>query len=130
MIKLLFIGFGGAIGTIFRYLASGIDYKFSNGIFPVSTLAINLTGSFVIGLLWGFFEHLTISPSTRMFIFVGILGGFTTFSTFSLENFNLLRDGEVNIVVVNILLSNLGGILLVFAGFFLSKIILNSLIGG
>ena len=125
MLRLFLVAAGGAIGTVFRYSLSGLDYKFSNGVFPFSTLLVNLTGSLVIGFLWGFFEDLTVSPDIRMFIFIGILGGFTTFSTFSLENFNLLRDGEIKIAVWNILITNIAGLALVFIGFILSRYIIN-----
>lgn len=125
MAKLIFIGVGGAIGAVSRYIVSGLDYKYSYGVFPISTLVINLTGSIIIGFLWGMFEAVTISSNIRMFIFIGILGGFTTFSTFALENFNLLRYGERNIVFMNIILSNVLGIFLVYAGYFLSKTIFN-----
>jgi CrcB protein len=120
--KLLFIGLGGALGSMARYIVSGLDYKFSGGVFPVGTLAVNLTGSLVIGLLWGLFETTDVAPNIRMFIFIGILGGFTTFSTFALENFNLIRDGERAIALVNILLSNILGIGLVFAGYGLARL--------
>jgi len=117
----LLIAAGGAIGTVFRYILSGIDYKLSSGVFPVSTIIINLTGSLVIGLLWGLCEYSAISSNVRMFIFIGLLGGFTTFSTFCLENFNLIRDGELKIAVCNVVLSNVLGVVLVFIGFFLSR---------
>jgi fluoride exporter len=123
--KLVLIGIGGAIGAVSRYIVSGLDYKYSYGIFPVSTLVVNLSGSLIIGFLWGLFEVFSVSSNIRMFIFIGILGGFTTFSSFALENFNLLRDGEGNIVLMNILLSNLFGILLVYAGYTLAKIVIN-----
>jgi fluoride exporter len=125
MMKIILIGLGGAIGSIVRYILSGIDYKFSGGVFPVSTIAINLLGSFVIGFLWGLFEVVAVSSNVRMLIFVGILGGFTTFSTFALENFNLIRDGEHGIAFGNIILSNVLGIALVFLGYGLSKLVLN-----
>jgi len=112
---------GGAIGTLFRYIVSGLDYKVSNGIFPVSTLVVNLAGSLVIGFLWGLFEHINIHSNMRMFIFIGILGGFTTFSSFSLENFNLFRDGEFKIALANIFLTNILGIGLVFIGFLMAR---------
>jgi len=125
MLKFLLIGLGGAIGAVARYIVSGIDYKWSFGIFPVSTLIVNLSGSFVIGFLWGLFEVFAVSSNMRMFIFIGILGGFTTFSTFALENFNLLKDGERNIAFLNILISNMLGIGLVFAGYLIAKLVVN-----
>ncbi|MFA6384296.1 MAG: fluoride efflux transporter CrcB [Candidatus Omnitrophota bacterium] len=125
MQKLLFIGLGGAIGSILRYVISGIDYRVSGGVFPVSTFVVNLSGSLVIGFLWGIFEAVAISPQVRMFIFVGVLGGFTTFSTFALENFNLIRDGERGIAYLNIILSNVIGVGLVFVGYGIAKAVLN-----
>lgn len=125
VIKIIFIGIGGAIGTVLRHIVCGLDYKFSNGVFPFGTLVVNLSGSLIIGFLWGLFEQVTVSSHIRMFVFMGILGGFTTFSTFALENFNLFRDGEKNIAFFNILLSNLGGITFVFIGYALSKLFIN-----
>lgn len=125
MLNLFFIGIGGAIGAVLRYIVSGLDYKFSNGVFPISTLVINLAGSFIIGFLWGLFEVFVVSPTLRMFIFIGILGGFTTFSTFALENFNLIRDGEMSIAITNIVLSNLLGIALVFIGYGIARFLVN-----
>ncbi len=130
MLRLFFIALGGAIGTLFRYVISNLDYKFSNGIFPFSTLLVNLSGSLIIGLLWGLSERLAVSSTVRMFIFIGLLGGFTTFSTFALENFNLMRDGEFRIAAVNIVLSNILGVAFVFIGFWLSRFLLNNLKGG
>jgi len=125
MLKLLLIGLGGAIGAIARYIVSGIDYKLSGGVFPVSTIVVNLTGSLLIGFLWGLFEAVAVSSNVRMFIFMGILGGFTTFSTFALENFNLMRDGEHAIAAGNIILSNVLGIGFVFVGYGIAKLVLN-----
>ncbi|MBI4706496.1 MAG: fluoride efflux transporter CrcB [Candidatus Omnitrophica bacterium] len=127
MLRFFLVAAGGAIGTGCRYLLSGLDYKLSGGIFPVSTIFINLLGSFVIGILWGLFERSAISPNMRMFVFIGVLGGFTTFSTFCLENFNLIRDGELRIALWNILFSNLFGLLFVFIGFAISRYLLNML---
>lgn len=125
MSKLLLIAAGGALGTLLRYVVSGLDYKFSNGVFPFSTLVVNLSGSLVIGFLWGLFEQSSAPAYIRMFIFIGILGGFTTFSTFSLENFNLLRDGEFKIAFANIILTNVLGIGLVYFGFIMSRFLIN-----
>lgn len=125
MLKLLWIAGGGAAGTLLRYFVSGLDYRFSNGVFPVGTLAVNLMGSLAIGFLWGLFEHIDVSSQTRMFALMGILGGFTTFSTFSLESFNLFRDGEFRIAFLNILLTNAAGIAFVFIGFRLSRYLIS-----
>lgn len=125
--KFLFIGVGGAIGSLFRYIVSGLTYKFLDGVFPWGTLAVNLIGSLAAGFLWGLSERVIISPNTRTFIFVGILGGFTTFSTYSLESFNLLRDGEIRLALSNILTTNILGIALVLLGFIASRYLINIL---
>jgi len=123
--KLFLLVAGGAIGTTARYLISGWAYRFTDSTFPVGTLAVNLIGSFIIGLLWGLFETLNISSNTRTFIFIGILGSFTTFSSFSLETLNLFREGEAKLGIINILANNIFGISLAVLGFILSKGILN-----
>jgi CrcB protein len=125
MTKYILLAAGGAIGTLLRYSLSGLTYNFINGIFPWGTLVVNLSGSFAIGLLWGFFEIENITPDMRNFIFVGILGGFTTFSSFTLESFNLFRDGEIKYAISNIVASNIVGLALVFAGFYISRYIIN-----
>ncbi|MBI4982772.1 MAG: CrcB family protein [Candidatus Omnitrophica bacterium] len=125
MLRFFLVAAGGAIGTGCRYLLSGLDYKFSGGVFPVSTIFINLLGSFVIGILWGLFERSTISPNIRMFVFIGLLGGFTTFSTFCLENFHFIRSGELKFMLWNVLLSNVLGVILVFIGFIISRYLPN-----
>jgi CrcB protein len=124
MLRLFMIALGGAIGSVLRYLVSGIDYRFSGGVFPVSTFVVNATGSLIIGFLWGLFERFAVAPNVRMFIFIGVLGGYTTFSTFTLETFNLMRDGEYKIALVNVLLSNLVCVGAVFVGFLLARYLL------
>ena len=127
MTKILLLAAGGAVGTLLRYSLSGLTYKLFNGVFPWGTLFVNLAGSFVIGLLWGFFDIENLSSNIRNFIFIGVLGGFTTFSTFALENFSMFRDGQIKLALSNILASNIIGIALVFAGFLLSKYIINAI---
>jgi len=83
---------------------------------------VNLIGSFIIGLLWGMFENQP-AANLRTFLFVGVLGGFTTFSAYSIETLNLFRDGNVRLAILNILLNNLLGILLALGGFALAKLI-------
>ena len=117
MLRFFYVGVGGAVGALLRYLVSGWIYRFAAGGFPWGTLAVNLIGSFIIGLLWGVFEISIISQNLRLFLFMGILGSFTTFSTFSLESFSLLRDGEYGLLLLNVILSIVLGISLVFAGY-------------
>ncbi|UCH44126.1 MAG: fluoride efflux transporter CrcB [Nitrospiraceae bacterium] len=127
MSKIFLLASGGAIGTVLRYSLSGFTYRFVSGVFPWGTLLVNLAGSFVIGLLWGLFEIDNFSTNVRHFIFIGILGGFTTFSTFTLESLNLFRDGEIKLALSNILASNIFGLLLVLAGFIISKYLVHIL---
>ena len=94
--KILWVGFGGFLGSIGRYLLSGyIQHAMKATGFPYGTLVVNLIGCLLIGFLsqWvgarGF-----LSPETRLFVFMGLLGGFTTFSTFSNETMNLWQAGE------------------------------------
>ena len=97
MLNYLFVGLGGAIGTIGRvWVGGGISRRFGE-TFPLGTLVINVTGSFVIT----FFATLTapegrwmVSPNSRVFFMTGICGGYTTFSSFSLQTLNLALDGE------------------------------------
>jgi CrcB protein len=121
MTKALLVLSGGAIGSLLRYSVSGLAHKYYGAVFPYGTLAVNLIGSFLIGLLWGLFESFNISSNVRSFLFIGILGGFTTFSSYSLETLNLLRDGELKLAFANILANNILGLLLVFLGFIAAK---------
>lgn len=97
MIIYLLIALGGALGTVTRYALSGYVAQHFGETFPWGTLVINVTGSFAIG----FFDTLTspdgrllVSSSGRQFFMIGICGGYTTFSSFSLQTLNLMREGE------------------------------------
>ncbi|HBB67545.1 MAG: hypothetical protein A2X28_00735 [Elusimicrobia bacterium GWA2_56_46] len=117
MLRLFLLLAGGGAGTVLRYWLSTMTYRASGGIFPTGTLAVNLGGSLAVGCLWALFEKGALTPNARLFLLTGLLGGFTTFSTFTLENFSLLRDGELKLAAANVLVSNVAGIFLVFAGF-------------
>jgi len=125
MLRFFIIALGGAIGTLARYIMGGLDYRFSSGVFPISTLVVNVTGSLAIGFLWGVVDRFAISPNARLFIFIGVLGGYTTFSTFSLETFNLMRDGEYRIAIANTVLSIILSVGAVFVGYIASKALIN-----
>lgn len=96
LFKLLIVGSGGFIGSVFRFLISGFIQKVSSFItFPIGTLAVNLIGCFLFGFLIQLAEtHNIFSGEAGMFVFVGVLGGFITFSTFSNDSINLMRAGE------------------------------------
>lgn len=122
--KYLYILIGGGIGSVFRYILSNLIMNFFNKVFPLGTLIVNITGCFLIGLLFGFSEKTIISSNIRLFIFVGLLGGFTTFSSFGLETFNLIRQSEIKYAILNFILNNFLGLLAVFFGFTLTKLLL------
>lgn len=91
----LWVGLGGFIGSIARYLLSKYIFSQTGNAFPWATLAVNLLGCFIIGLLIGWFSRNEIlSAEYRLFLMVGFCGGFTTFSTFASESLQLLRGGE------------------------------------
>lgn len=119
----LLIALGGAIGAVLRFLITGMAAKITGVDYPWGTIAVNLTGCFLIGLVWGVFNTVEVCNNTKLFVFTGLLGAFTTFSTFGLENFHLLRNGDLPLLAFNVSISNLAGIFLVFAGFYVSKIL-------
>lgn len=125
--KYLYILIGSGIGGVMRYSLSKWVYSLSSGSFPAGTLVVNLCGCFIIGFLTGIFEHWVISPNMRLFLFVGILGGFTTFSTFGLETFNLLREAEIRLALYNLLFNGVLGIILVIAGYILAQLIIKTI---
>ena len=103
-LSLVFVG--GGIGAVARYWMQGIVYRFMSGVFPYGTVVVNVLGCFMIGLLMtGMEERFMVNPSLRIFITIGILGGFTTFSSFSFETIALFQDGEVFFGMLNILAS-------------------------
>lgn len=118
MLRVLLVGLGGFIGSILRYVLSGLAQRITDqSSFPIGTVIINLTGCFVIGLLSQLAESRGVFTSaTRTIVFIGILGGYTTFSTFSNETINLFRSGQVHLAALNIIAQVLGGLVLVWAG--------------
>lgn len=118
------VAVGGAGGSVLRYAAQGFIRGAFPGSFPFGTLAVNLAGSLAIGALAALFAALGAGPGAqqaRLFLMVGVLGGFTTFSSFSLETLVLLRAGEWRAALLYVLSSNAGGILLAFAGYALCR---------
>src|SRR5215813_7395527 len=112
MYKLIIIGVFGLIGTLSRYWLSGWADAWWGGTFPFGTVVVNLVGCLAIGFLFhATQERYLVDPAVRAAVLVGFLGGFTTFSSFGIQSFNLLRDGEIFLASANILISNVGGLL-------------------
>ncbi len=122
MINLIYVASGGAVGAVLRYLTSNF-YKFYFPNFPIGTLFINFIGSFLIGILASNLESRGTSYIfIKYFLIIGILGSFTTFSTFSLETIQLVNDKKLFLSLVYILLSISLCIFGAFFGFNINKI--------
>ncbi|HEY5103195.1 MAG TPA: fluoride efflux transporter CrcB [Steroidobacteraceae bacterium] len=103
---LLAIGAGGALGSVARYLMSITVQRWIGPSFPLGTVLINILGSFLIGLMYVWFVERTGSSNTlRLFLMVGVLGGFTTFSSFSLETATLMMGSNYGYALLNVALS-------------------------
>lgn len=121
--KILLISLAGVCGTLARYALSGLVQRNSGTLFPCGTLAVNVLGCLVAGLLWTLCEsRLQISGTARTIFFVGFLGAFTTFSAFMLETGNMISDSEYFRAGLNILLQNTLGLAAFFAGVFAGRI--------
>lgn len=120
MITYLWIALGGAIGSVARYGCSSLAARWIGETFPWGTLIVNVTGSFVIGFFVGLTApdgRLMVSPNIRQFVTVGICGGFTTFSSFSVQTLNLVRDGDLLEAGGNVLASVIGCLVSVWLGY-------------
>lgn len=122
MLKYFIVFVGSGIGGGFRYWLSSIIQKYYPPFFPLGTLVINILGSFILGyMIFGFDDKELISPTLKLFIGIGFCGGFTTFSTFSLETFNLMRNSEFLLAGVNILLSVIISLVGVYLAYLITR---------
>ena len=120
---LLAIAAGGAVGALLRYGLSGLVQRQFEGAFPWGTISVNVIGSLLMGFCWEMFDRAALSPSLRGFVIVGLLGAFTTFSTFSLETLMLARVHDARIAFLNVVISNVICISAAFAGYGLGRLI-------
>lgn len=124
MKPLLWLVLAGGAGTLARYLLSGLAQQVLRSEFPWGTLAVNSLGCILFGLLWAVSEeHVMLDTPTRLIVLTGFMGAFTTFSTFAFETSNLLRDSEWLLALANVAGQNLLGIVCVFIGVALSRLI-------
>jgi fluoride exporter len=123
---LWYIAAGSAIGGVSRYLFGGAIQRMAGGTFPLGTLLVNITGSFLLGaiLRWGI-ESSGLTPEVRAFLAVGFCGGYTTFSAFSYETVHLLEEGEWTRAAAYVGVSVLLSLLATVAGFLVARQVLD-----
>jgi len=121
-VQILYIGIFGGLGCVTRYLASGWVYALAGRALPYGTLAVNVVGSLLLGLLVeGSLRSTLLSPELRIGLTVGFMGGFTTFSTFSYETVRLLEEGSFFAAGANVLLNLFVCVLAAALGIFLAR---------
>jgi CrcB protein len=124
MKEILLVGFGGFIGSVARYLVSKLNITWQFLSIPMGTLTVNILGSLIIGFLVGIsVKSELISNDLRLFLMVGFCGGFTTFSSFTNENFMLMQNGQFLTVFLYTALSIVLGFLAVYFGYVLSNLL-------
>lgn len=121
VIHLVWVGMGGFVGAVLRYLTSLWAHRLVTGPFPVGTLLVNVVGCLCIGVLMTRIDQGHFAPETRLFLTAGLLGALTTFSTFGYETFDLLRDGMPGLAAANVALNVLVGLVAVWLGVWLAS---------
>ncbi len=118
IIRIVLIAAGGAAGTLLRYGVSGWSQGLTQGTFPIGTLAVNVIGCLAIGVAGAFFSSAqTVREAYRLMIMIGLLGGFTTFSSFGIETVSLIDDRQFAAALLNVLLQNGLGLLAAWLGY-------------
>lgn len=119
--QLVLVGLGGGIGSIFRYLTSVYTAKYYANTFPLATFMSNVLGCFIIGLLIGYFANTNTDNNLKLLFITGFCGGYTTFSTFALENIIMLQNQNYLTPIAYTLASVLVGFLAVGLGLMITK---------
>ena len=121
---ILIVGAGGFLGSVARFLTQILVERYLHSTFPWGTLLANITGCFIIGLVFALSERGNLlSPEWRIFLTVGFCGGFTTFSAFAYNNLNMLSENNLMQLFGNIVLNLLVGIFAVYAGIVLIRVL-------
>ncbi|RAP32891.1 fluoride efflux transporter CrcB [Candidatus Marinamargulisbacteria bacterium SCGC AG-439-L15] len=118
---ILAVSIGGAIGALLRYGFTKWSTNLTLFGVSIGTLGVNVVGSFLIGLLYAKIGESPLSAHLKLFLFTGLLGGFTTFSAYSIEAVSLFQSGQTNLAFMTILLHNVLGISMAFAGYMITK---------
>ncbi len=118
----LLVAIGGAIGAAGRYLIGGWAQSLVGPAFPAGTFFVNATGSLIIGIILGLSERGALSGEARLLLAVGLMGGYTTFSSFSYDNLGLLQDGEVVRLVINMAGQLAVGLFAAYVGLVIARI--------
>ena len=113
---IIFVGIGGAIGSVIRYILGSVGAHYFKGTFPLATFITNFLGCIIIGLLIGYFgKNTELNPQLKLLLITGFCGGFTTFSTFAAENVQLMENGNYGLLFANVVGSvvlGIGGVIL------------------
>jgi len=121
-LNLLLVAVGGAIGSTARYVLSLLLQRATGTLFPIGTFAVNCAGCLLFGAIAGAAEQrVPIAPELRIFLLVGVLGGFTTFSSYAFESYALLRDGQFLAASTNIVGQVVAGLAGVWAGYVIAR---------
>ncbi len=122
--RLLLLALAGGLGAMARYGLSGLVQRYSGTTFPWGTLAVNLLGCFVFGVIWAVAtERMAMSPEVRTIILVGFLGSFTTFATFMSESHRLLADAQWLPAIGNLLITNITGLGVFILGLAVGRVV-------
>jgi fluoride exporter len=119
----IYVVIGGGIGTLSRYFTSQFVNNLYNKTFSLGTVFVNCIGALLIGFLINIFDMFALNPKWKLLIITGFLGGYTTFSAYSLETVNYFLSGNIKYGILNILINNVLCILFVLLGIWLNKII-------
>jgi len=117
-VNLLAIALGGAIGSAARYLLSSVVLRVTGTLFPLGTFVVNIAGCLVFGAIAGVTtQRVQLTPALRLFLLTGVLGGFTTFSSYAFESFTLARDGQMLWAAINVAGQVVAGLIGMWAGY-------------
>jgi len=121
----VFVILGGGIGALLRYLSTQVIHSIFKPQFSFGTLFVNCVGALLIGFLVNFFDVYSLNPKWRLLIITGFLGGYTTFSAYSLETVQYFISGNIKYALINILANNVLCILFVFLGLWINSLVIS-----